>query len=82
MRWTSFTGLTGALGLAALLSLPAPAQTDAPDREQPPEGVEVMARGPVHEAFAEPSAPQPEASPLVPKEPPEPIDELQPDQKP
>ncbi|HKB38592.1 MAG TPA: hypothetical protein VKD72_19265, partial [Gemmataceae bacterium] len=82
MRWTSITGLAGALGLAALLSVPAPAQTDAPDREQGPEGVEVMARGPVHEAFAEPSAPQPEASPVVPKEPPEAIDELPPDQKP
>jgi hypothetical protein len=42
---------------------------------------EVLARGPVHEAFAT-TAEAPVASPLVPKQPPEPIDELPPDQKP
>src|SRR3954468_5117874 len=63
MRWKLFSGLTAALGLA-LLAVPIPAQTDAPDREQTPEGIEVQARGPVHEAYAEPSAPRPEAAPV------------------
>jgi hypothetical protein len=46
------------------------------------EGVQVEARGPVHEAFAEPPIRGPRATPIVPKEPPAPIDELPPDQKP
>jgi hypothetical protein len=46
------------------------------------EGVEVMARGPVHEAFAEPSIRSPRPSPVVPKQPPAPIEEMPPDQKP
>jgi hypothetical protein len=44
--------------------------------------VEVLARGPVHEAFAEPVEQQPAPGPLVPKQPPAPLDELPPDQKP
>jgi hypothetical protein len=44
--------------------------------------VEVQARGPVHEAFAEPTQARPEATPLVAKQPPEPIDEVPPDQRP
>jgi hypothetical protein len=50
--------------------------------EELPEGVEVLARGPVHEAFATPSDPNPMAGLLVEKEPPPPIEELPPDQKP
>jgi hypothetical protein len=46
------------------------------------DGPEVLARGPVHEAYAEPIEQQPGAGPAVPKEPPSPIDELPPDQKP
>jgi hypothetical protein len=49
--------------------------------EQPGEGPEVLAKGPVHEAFAT-TAEAPVASPVVPKQPPEPIEELPPDQKP
>lgn len=48
----------------------------------PAEGVEVLARGPVHEAFAEPVAPKELAPVTVPKQPPDPIDELPPGQKP
>jgi len=66
---------------------PPPIPPDAQD--QPPqapqaaqEGVEVMARGPVHEAFAEPTEVRPQASPLVPRQPPEPIEELPPNQRP
>ena len=46
------------------------------------EEVEALARGVVHEAYAEPTERQPAASPVIPKEPPKPIEELPPDQKP
>ena len=48
--------------------------------DPPPNEVEVLARGPVHEAYAEPVDPNPVAGPVVAKEPPAPIDELPPDQ--
>jgi hypothetical protein len=44
--------------------------------------VEVLARGPVHEAYAEPAEREPAPTPIIPKEPPKPIEELPPDQKP
>ncbi len=44
--------------------------------------VEVLARGPVHEGYAEPSEREPVASPVIPNEPPKAIEELPPDQKP
>jgi hypothetical protein len=61
-----------ALGLAGWLTASAVAADD----------VEVLARGPVHEAYAEPSEREPKPTPIVPKEPPKPIEELPPDQKP
>jgi hypothetical protein len=44
--------------------------------------VEVLARGPVHEAYAEPVEREPKPSPVLAKEPPKAIEELPPDQKP
>src|SRR5262249_19543854 len=55
----------------------------APAAEPPavPKGVEVLARGPIHEAFATPTTePQPTAA--VSKKPPKAIDELPPEEKP
>jgi hypothetical protein len=46
------------------------------------EGVDVLARGPVHEAFARPTTLQAKPSPIVPKQPPPPIQEAPPDMKP
>jgi hypothetical protein len=46
------------------------------------EGVETLTRGPVHEAFAAPSAADPEPTATVKEKPPEPIDEVAPDFKP
>src|SRR5258708_5730929 len=67
------------LATALIRALPIFAiQADQP----PPEGVEVQARGPVHEAFAQPVNRQPEPGPVVPKQPPEPIEEVPPDEKP
>jgi hypothetical protein len=57
-----------------------------PAYTQPPrgasEGVDVLGRGPVHEAFAQPAADQPEPGPAAPREPPALLDEVPPDQKP
>ncbi len=53
----------------------APDQTDA-------QGGQVMTRGPVHEAFAAPVVHDPKAAPTIAKQPPNPIQELPPDQKP
>jgi hypothetical protein len=55
-----------------------------PDPPPPPDlpGVEVQARGPVHEAFAQPTTNQAIPGGVVTKQPPEPIEEMPPDQKP
>ena len=76
----------GSLGLAALLSLystgrPQERAVDG-NGAAAQEGVEVMARGPVHEAFAEVAIRSPRPSPVVDKQPPNPIEEMPPDQKP
>ena len=46
-----------------------------------PEGAEVLGRGPVHEAFAQPLA-LAQVGPVAPKAPPEPIEEQPPEQRP
>jgi hypothetical protein len=46
-----------------------------------PKGVEVLARGPVHEAFATPTT-EPVPTKPVPTKPPQPIEEMPPDEKP
>jgi hypothetical protein len=46
-----------------------------------PLGVEVLARGPVHEAFATPLA-EPRPAPAVPKQPPANLEEMPPDERP
>jgi hypothetical protein len=48
----------------------------------PPPGVDVLARGPVHEAYAEPISGDPAQGAIIAKAPPAPIEELPPDQKP
>ena len=52
------------------------------DEPQPPAGIEIQARGPVHEAFADPALANPEPGPVAPKKPPEAVPEIPPDQKP
>ncbi len=50
-------------------------KTDDPPPPAAPEGVEVQTRGPVHEAYAEPSGSPPVANPVIPQAPPAPIEE-------
>jgi hypothetical protein len=61
---------------------PPPPEVPPPLDPAPQEGVDVMTRGPVHEAFAEPVIRGPQPSPIVRKQPPDPIPELPPEQKP
>ena len=51
-------------------------------QNQAQDGVEVQARGQVHEAFASPTVERQKPGPIVRKKPPEPVNELPPDQKP
>ncbi|MCE9544386.1 MAG: hypothetical protein K8T25_02530 [Planctomycetia bacterium] len=46
------------------------------------QGGEVLTRGPIHEAFAEPYTYNPKPTVVVPRKPPEPINEMPPDVKP
>src|SRR5208283_3710375 len=91
----SLSAFLGGLGLAALLAAVPPARTqegpalaqtaqNAPAAEdsQQSEGVEVLTRGPVHEAYAETPNSEPKATAVVAKKPPDPIEEMPPDQKP
>ncbi len=74
--WTMTT--MAALGLTALVTATLFAQKDEPATE----GVEVLARGPVHEAFAAPAQARPLPSHVAPNKPPDPIEEVPPDEKP
>jgi hypothetical protein len=88
-----FASLTIFVGIGALFAsagaqepprIVASTQGDVPpvvDVPNVPKGVEVLARGPVHEAFATPST-EPRATQLVPKKPPENIEEMPPEEKP
>jgi hypothetical protein len=74
--------LPAGLLLAALATV-APAQQPDPQAPPPQPGVEIQARGPVHEAFAQPNQPAPIGpTEVAPKEPPAPVPELPPDQRP
>jgi hypothetical protein len=81
MKARTILWLLGPLVLGTLLVFVRPGKTDEPP-PQNPQGVEVLARGPVHEAFAEPVETRPQESPVVPRKPPDPVPELPPDQKP
>ncbi len=56
----------------------SPAQAEGPEV---PKGVEVLARGPVHEAFAAPTT-DPRQTPLIAKQPPAPLEEMAPEERP
>jgi hypothetical protein len=72
--------LTAVLAISAVFWLANNGRAD--DDSAPPDGVEVLARGPIHEAYAEPVDQKPLAGKTVPKEPPPIIEEVPPDQKP
>src|SRR5262249_45194484 len=68
-----------------LLAILSPLFADNPDDAAPPKepkDTKILTRGPIHEAFAQPSAKDPEAAPVIDKKPPDPIKEEVPDTKP
>jgi WXXGXW repeat (2 copies) len=83
-----FRTLVGVLGLGTLLTLTMvgrpqdPRAGPAGQGDATQEGVEPLTRGPIHEAFAMPVDITPTAGPVIPKQPPEPLEEVPPDQKP
>ncbi len=59
---------------------PGPAEGQGAEADA--SGGQVLTQGPVHEAFASPVVHDPKAAPMVSKQPPDPIQEMPPDQKP
>src|SRR5262249_15260985 len=88
MRMKFWTLFAGALGLGAALACGVNAQRGNPppvpaeETQGLPQGSEVLARGPVHEAYAEPTDPRPPASPLVTRQAPEAIERVAPGERP
>jgi hypothetical protein len=76
--------IVGALSLAMLVAVQVFARNadEPPPDPTPQQGVDVQTRGPVHEAYAQPSDARPQPTLVVNKQPPEPINELPPDEKP
>ena len=70
-----------AIWALAGLCLARPAAAQGPDYTSAP-GTETLVSGPVHEAFASPLIYDPRPTAVVAKQPPPPIDEVPPDQKP
>lgn len=68
--------------LAGLMLLTAHSGRGVQADEDKADSAEVLTRGPIHEAFANPGVTPTEAPPIVPKQPPEPINEVPPDDKP
>jgi hypothetical protein len=59
-----------------------PAANPPPPPQEQPAGQEILTSGPMHEAFAQPVVYDPKPGPVIPKQPPPPIKEMPPDQKP
>lgn len=68
-------------GVSFAQGFPQPGQPTVPAPAADKDGVEVLTRGPIHEAYAA-SAEMPTGGPVVEKRPPDAVEELPPDQKP
>lgn len=83
--WPGLTAVAAA-GLCIAAATVGPAQDIAAppggDDADGGQGYEALTRGPLHEAFANPYATNPEPGVIVEERPPEPIDEVPPDQMP
>src|SRR5262249_7661760 len=60
----------------------AQAQTLTDENALAEKGIDVLQRGPVHEAYAQPTQKNSEPGPVITKQPPKAIEELPPEQKP
>jgi len=72
----------GLLLTTGLLAQPAPRPPAPASPTAGADNVQELTRGPIHEAFGQPTVFNPEPGLVVPKKPPELIDEVPPDQKP
>ncbi|MGC3972730.1 MAG: hypothetical protein QM775_36930 [Pirellulales bacterium] len=72
-------GLVGLAVVPPSLLSPKLATAQAPGGEYAATDIEVLTRGPIHEAFAVPVGNDPTASPVVPKQPPADIEEVPPE---
>src|SRR5262245_46058152 len=70
------------VGIVLSLSVISRSPAQEANRILPADQVQVQPRGPLHEAFAQPNDPIPQPGQAVPKEPPPPIPELPPEQRP
>ncbi len=61
---------------------PPPPMPGAAPVDGPPAGVQELTRGPIHEAFGRPVVYDPHPGPVAPKEPPPPVEELPPGERP
>jgi hypothetical protein len=86
LRITKWCLLTALVIVGPTIGSSHRAAAQQPQPPQPPaaseEGVEVLTRGPVHEAFAETITFDPEPGIVAPQAPPDPIEEVAPDQRP
>ncbi len=80
--WILKAGMIFLPAVVAVIAAALPVAAVLNDPTYGENGMEVLAHGPVHEAFAETVAFDPEPGIIVPKAPPEPINEIPPDQKP
>src|SRR5262249_51114624 len=96
-RFAKIFGVVGLFGLCLLareescsqepaVTLQSPVAQNAqapnsPDGAEVPKGLEVQARGPIHEAFATPTS-DPKPTPAIAKKPPAPVEEMPPEEKP
>src|SRR5437588_5263961 len=67
---------------AVIAAQPSAATDGATEAALKEQGVEPLDKGPVHEAYAQPLNKNPQPGPIVHKQPPQPVDEMPPDQKP
>jgi hypothetical protein len=74
--------MTHRVSLVATLLAPLLATPALRAQEAPPAAVEVLAQGPVHEAFAQPVPTNPQPAPVIARQPPPPVPEEPPDQRP
>src|SRR5262245_46948996 len=73
--------VAAAVSLMSLLQFPVSAQRQV-DSSPKQAGIEVLTRGPVHEAFAQPNDSSVGPGPAIPREPPPPIPETAPEERP
>ena len=75
-------GLLALAAMTAIFGWTRPAITQQGPVPNDGSDLQILTQGPVHEAFAEPVVYDPQPGPVIPKQPPAPIEELPPEEKP